>query len=182
MGKLWYTPLLTIGIRLRFSFMLRPPVPTGEKKTGNACVIWSDVSPFTLFPTWGRVYVWRTPKEVYNPKYLVPTVKHGGGSVMVWAATSWYSVGFIITLHGRITAKEYVGRLGNQGHPMIQTLFPTTMPPFTQTGTVKSLFEEREGELQHLPDQHNYQIWTSLNHSGRFWRQHWGTDSHLQHL
>jgi hypothetical protein len=30
----------------------------------------------------------------------------------------------IITLHGRITAREYVDRLGNQVHPMIQTLFP----------------------------------------------------------
>jgi hypothetical protein len=32
-----------------------------------------------------------------------------------------YSVGPIITLHGRITAKEYVGRLDNKVHPMIQT-------------------------------------------------------------
>jgi hypothetical protein len=76
-----------------------------------------------LFPTSGRVYVWRTPKEAYNPECLVPTVKHGGSSVMVWAAISWHSVGPIITPHGRITAREYVARLGNQVHPMIQALF-----------------------------------------------------------
>jgi hypothetical protein len=35
-----------------------------------------------------------------------------------------YSVGPIITLHGRITAREHVDRLGNQVHPMIQALFP----------------------------------------------------------
>jgi hypothetical protein len=34
-----------------------------------------------------------------------------------------YSVGAIITLHGRNTAREYVDRLGNQVHPMIQALF-----------------------------------------------------------
>ncbi|PNF13935.1 hypothetical protein B7P43_G09856 [Cryptotermes secundus] len=34
------------------------------------------------------------------------------------------SVGPIVTLHGRITAREYVGRLRNQVHPMVQTLFP----------------------------------------------------------
>jgi hypothetical protein len=62
---------------------------------------------FTLFPTLGRVYVWRTPKEAYNPEFLVPAVKHGGGSVMVLAAVLWYSVGSIIMLHGRITAREY---------------------------------------------------------------------------
>jgi hypothetical protein len=32
-----------------------------------------------------------------------------------------YSVGPIITLNGQITAREYVDRLGNQVHPMIQT-------------------------------------------------------------
>jgi hypothetical protein len=42
---------------------------------------------------------------------------------MVWAAISWYSVCLNITLHGLITAREYVDRLGNQVHPMIQTLF-----------------------------------------------------------
>jgi hypothetical protein len=54
----------------------------------------------------------------------IQPVKHGGGSVMIWAAISWYPVGPIITLHGRITARVYVDRLGNQVHPMIQTLFP----------------------------------------------------------
>jgi hypothetical protein len=54
-------------------------------------------------------------------------MKHWGGSVMVLIAILWYSVGPIITLHDQITAREYVGidRLGNQVHPMIQTLFPS---------------------------------------------------------
>ena len=38
-------------------------------------VIFSDESSFTLFPTSGRVYVWRQPKEAYNPDFLLPTVK-----------------------------------------------------------------------------------------------------------
>jgi hypothetical protein len=62
-------------------------------------VIWSDESSFMLFPTSGRVYVWRTLQEAYNLEYLVPTVEHGHGSVMVWAAISRESVGSIITLH-----------------------------------------------------------------------------------
>ena len=47
-------------------------------------VIFSDESSFTLFPTSGRVYVWRQPKETFDPDCLLPTVKHGGGSVMIW--------------------------------------------------------------------------------------------------
>jgi hypothetical protein len=34
-----------------------------------------------------------------------------------------YSVGPIITLHGSITAREYVDVLSNQVYPMIQKLF-----------------------------------------------------------
>jgi hypothetical protein len=34
------------------------------------------------------------------------------------------SVDHTIALHGRITAWDYLNWLGNQVHPMIQTLFP----------------------------------------------------------
>jgi hypothetical protein len=81
-------------------------VTPGHQTTGHARVIWSDESSFTLFPTSGRVHVCRAPKGAYNPECLVPTVKHGGGFVMVLAAVSWYSVVSIITLHDRITARE----------------------------------------------------------------------------
>jgi 23S rRNA-/tRNA-specific pseudouridylate synthase len=66
-------------------------------------VIWSDESCLTLFPTTGRVHVWRTPAQAYERDCLLPTVNHGGGSVMVWAAVSWFSAGPIVTLKGRIT-------------------------------------------------------------------------------
>jgi hypothetical protein len=67
-------------------------------------------------------------------------------------------VGPIITLHARITAREYVGRLSNQAHAIIQTLFPNNDAVFQDNnstihtaGTVQSWFDEHEGELQRLP-------------------------------
>jgi hypothetical protein len=49
-------------------------------------------------------------------------------------------------------------RLGNEVHPMIQTLFPNNdevfqkdSGPIHTAGTVQSWFEQHEGELQHLP-------------------------------
>jgi hypothetical protein len=64
-----------------------------------------------------------------------------------------YSVDPIITLHGLITASEYVNRLGNQIHPMIQMFFLNNdaYAPIHTAVTVQSRFEEHEGELQHLP-------------------------------
>jgi hypothetical protein len=117
-----------------------------HQTTGNERVIWSDESSSTLFPASGRVYVWKTSKEAKNPECLVPTVKHGGGSVMVSAAISWHFAGSIITHHGRITVRKYVDRLGNQVHHMIQTLFPNNdavfqddNAPIHTVGTVRSV-------------------------------------------
>jgi hypothetical protein len=69
-----------------------------------------------------------------------------------------YSVGPIITLQGRITAREYVYRLGNQVHLVIQTLFPNNDAVFQDdsarihtAGPVQSRSEDHESELQHLP-------------------------------
>jgi hypothetical protein len=38
-------------------------VKPGHQTTGNASVMWSDESSFTVFLTSGSVYVWKTPKE-----------------------------------------------------------------------------------------------------------------------
>jgi hypothetical protein len=118
-------------------------------------VIWSDESSSTLFPTSGWVCVWRTPKEVYNPECLVPTVKHGGGSVLIWAAISWYSAGPIITLNCRVTASGCADILGNQVHPVVQVLFPNNDAVFedgnspTHTArSVPSWFEQHEDTLR----------------------------------
>jgi transposase len=46
-------------------------------------VIWTDESPFTLYPTSGRVMVRRREGERYEPECLLETVKHGGKK-------SWY--------------------------------------------------------------------------------------------
>jgi hypothetical protein len=60
-----------------------------------------------------------------------------------------YSVGPISILHGRITAKEYVGRWGIQVHLIIQTLFPNNdavfqdhNAPVHTGGAVQSWIEE----------------------------------------
>jgi hypothetical protein len=67
-----------------------------------------------------------------------------------------YSVGPIITLHDRITAREYVDRLGNQVHPMIQTfpndtVFQEDNAPIHTAGTINVNFSI-------LPGQHTHHI------------------------
>ena len=66
----------------------------GAKDTKNGQmsrkkVIWSDESQFTLFQSDDRTRVWRLTKEKYDVNCVVPTVKHGGGGVMVWGCFTW---------------------------------------------------------------------------------------------
>jgi hypothetical protein len=117
-------------------------------------VIWSDEPSFTLFPTSGRVYVWRTPKEAYNPEYLVPTVKHVVGSVMVWAAISWFMLvpllPFVAELLQGNTWTGWVIRCIPR-FPKNDTVFQDDIAPVHTAGTVQSGLEKHEGKLQYLP-------------------------------
>ncbi len=47
-------------------------------------VLWSDESKINLFGSDGVKRVWRQPGDEYKDNCVLPTVKHGGGSVMVW--------------------------------------------------------------------------------------------------
>ncbi len=56
-------------------------------------VLWSDETKINLFGSNGLKCVWRQPGEEYKDKCVLPTVKHGGGSVMVLGCMSAASTG-----------------------------------------------------------------------------------------
>ena len=82
-------------------------------------VIFSDKSSFSPFPTAGRVYVWMQRRQDYNPEYLLPTMTHECGSVMVWETILRNSLGPIVVLHGRINSEYYLNILGDHVHAMV---------------------------------------------------------------
>ena len=76
---------------------------------------------------------------------------------MICAAISWYSVGPIITLNGRITASDYVDIFPNQTHP-VNHMFPTNdaifqdvNSPIHTARSMQSWSEEHKDTLQYLP-------------------------------
>jgi len=102
--------------------------------------------------------VWRTPKEFYNPEFQFPIVKHGGRSVMIWAAVCWYHAGHIIVPNGRVAASDCVDVSDNQVHPMVQkvnpnndTIFQEHNSPVHTARSVQSWFEKHKNGLQQLP-------------------------------
>ncbi len=63
-------------------------------------VLWSDETKINLFGSDGVKHVWQQPGEEYKDKYVLPTVKHGGGSVMVWGCMSAASTGELQFIEG----------------------------------------------------------------------------------
>lgn len=76
------------------------------KKWNN--ILFTDESKFNVFNSDGRVMVWRKPGERLDLKNLVPTVKHGGKSVMVWGSISANGVGNLVFIEGILDSIEYV--------------------------------------------------------------------------
>ena len=83
-----YVNKINRGKRLKFDKeMLEKPVDFWKN------VAWFDESKFNLFGSDGKVMVWRTPCEEFDPKSTIPSVKHSGDSVMVWDCFTRQEVG-----------------------------------------------------------------------------------------
>jgi hypothetical protein len=54
-----------------------------------ATVVYSDESKFNLFGSDGKRYCRRRPGEEFLDRNVKKTVKHGGGSLMVWGCITW---------------------------------------------------------------------------------------------
>ncbi|GFX30728.1 hypothetical protein TNCV_1181061 [Trichonephila clavipes] len=55
----------------------------------------------------GQVCVWRAPAQACDRDDLLPTVKHGGRSVMIWKAMSLLSDVPIGTRRRKITGEKF---------------------------------------------------------------------------
>ena len=70
-------------------------------------VLWSDEMKINLFGSNGFKHVWRRPGEEYKDKCVMPTVKHGGGNVVVWGCMSATGVGELYFIEGNMNSNGY---------------------------------------------------------------------------
>lgn len=54
------------------------------------------------------VKIWRSKNEAFAERNLIPTVKHGGGSVMVWGCMSASGVGNLVFIEGTMKKEDYL--------------------------------------------------------------------------
>ena len=80
-------------------------------------VLWTDESKFEVFGNKRRVYVRRSAEEKMLTQCLVPTVKHGEGSVIVWGCFSQDGVGDLRKIDGIMRKEHYRGILETSAIP-----------------------------------------------------------------
>ncbi|KAL0193246.1 hypothetical protein M9458_011542, partial [Cirrhinus mrigala] len=64
----------------------------------------------------------RRKKDEYNPKNTIPTVKHGGGNIMLWGCFSAKGTGRLHRIEGRMDGAMYRKILGNNLLPSVRAL------------------------------------------------------------
>lgn len=71
-------------------------------------VLFSDETKVNRIGSDGKTYVRRPVGKEFNPKYTTTTVKHGGGSVMVWGCFSHNGTGPIHQKTGNLDRFQYI--------------------------------------------------------------------------
>ncbi len=85
-------------------------------------VLWSDETKINLFGSDGVKRVWRQPGEEYKDMRALPTVKHGGGSVMVWGCMNDAATGELQFIEGAMNANMYCDILKQSMIPSLRRL------------------------------------------------------------
>ena len=134
-------------------------------------ILWSDETKIDVFGTDGFKTVWCHNGEEYKSKCMVPTVKHGGGSVLLWGWMSAAGVWELRFIDGIMNSQMYCSILKEK-----MLLLPLVVVHFSNMTMILNThlrplldFWRRTG-WKWFSGQVCLLIWTQLNTYGEFWR------------
>ena len=85
-------------------------------------VLWSDETKMELFGINSTRCVWRRRNAAYDPKNTIPTVKHGGGNIMLWGCFHAKGTGQLHRIKGTMDGAMYHQILGENLLPSARAL------------------------------------------------------------
>ncbi|KAG2456962.1 TCB1 transposase, partial [Polypterus senegalus] len=107
------------NIRARLNF---------AKKHLNDCqdfwenTLWTDETKVKLFGRQMSRYIWRKRNTAFQKKNIIPTVKYGGGSVMVWGCFATSGPGRLAVIDGTMNSTVYQKILKENVRPSVRQL------------------------------------------------------------
>ncbi len=133
-------------------------------------ILWSDETKINVFGTDGFKTVWCRKGEEYKEKCMVPTVKHGGGSVLMWGCMSAAGVISLMAswIH-KCTALYWKRRCYHHSVPLVVVHF-SNMTMILNTHLRPLLDFWRRTGWKWFSGQVCLLIWTQSNTYGEFWR------------
>jgi len=75
-------------------------------------VIFSDETKINIWGSDGCRYYWTRPGDPAKDHHYNLTVKHGGGSLMMWGCMTYCGIGYSCQIEGTMRGQDYVGILG----------------------------------------------------------------------
>ncbi|KAK1803821.1 hypothetical protein P4O66_003775 [Electrophorus voltai] len=85
-------------------------------------VLWSDETKIEVFGADHTRGVWPEDGTANDPKNTFPTVKHGGGNIMLWGCFSAKEPGHLVRIHRKMDSTAYLEILAKNLHSSIMDL------------------------------------------------------------
>ncbi len=84
--------------------------------------LWTDETKVELFGRYVSHYIWRKSNTAFQKKNIIPTVKYGGGSVMVWGCFAASGPGRLAVINGTMNSAVYQKILKDNVRPSVRDL------------------------------------------------------------
>ena len=137
-------------------------------------IIWSDESKINRLDSDGWHFCWLKGSGL-SSNHIQPTLKFGGGSIMIWGCMTWAGIGNMTTIQGIMDSEVYISILEHNLLPTMEALhifsdidniiFQQDGDPKHCSGTTREWLRCKGIETLHWPAHH--QISIPLNTSGQ---------------
>ncbi len=84
--------------------------------------LWTDETKVELFGRCVSHYIWRKSNTAFQKKNIMPTVKYGGGCVMVWGCFAASGPGRLAVINGTMNSAVYQKILKDNVRPSVRDL------------------------------------------------------------